>query len=435
MKFDIFKEKYLDLLIINNKSIDYFKITHEKEKVKVVKSARVEAEIYSQGVFHFPNLEPALQILFQKHKLNELGIILNLPNIIYQKITLPRGSSPKDAIIHYLKTNFPLPIEKYALFYKEDKYRTLPTLATFNVFLISKEIIDSILAIIEKYNLIPLFISPSIEISFQYLLNKAVLDFNEEYLIFVLEENTLIACLIRNLRLEKVVLEEYEPQKINIDLLISRVYVFFKQELNPATKIIFFLEKKEDLPEITHEKMFWPSKPTDVLLEGGYLVFTNVLAEKQIIDFLPLKNYTAYFLNRIPSIVMFLSAYLVLLSLLISASYFVLQNHLQKKIKNISLQVKSLPLDQNLQTEIETLSGMAKKLNLETFSKFSSIEKIRYFQGLQSINFTHQGLTFAIKIPKQDIEKIKFQLSKDFPNAKLIEETSLENEVILKYSL
>jgi hypothetical protein len=433
MKIDIFKEKYLDLLIINNTSISYFKITQEKTKIKVLISERVETKIFSQGVFYFTNLEPALQVILKKHKLTELGIILNLPNIIFQRINLAGTTGVKEALFNYLKTNFPLPIEKYSLFYKQEKYKALPTLSTFNVFLISKEVIDSLLAVIEKYDLIPIFISPSVEIFFQYLLNKALLDFNEEYLIFLLEENNLLAFLIRNLRLEKVILEEYDPEKINLDLLISRIYDFLKSELKPTTKIIFFMEKK-DFPEIVQQKIFFPAPTINVFLEGGYFAFNNVLAEKQIIDFSPLKNYTAYFLNRVPSIVVFLSIYLFILSFLISISFFVFQNIFTKESRKLASQIPSLSFKENLQNQLEILKKIASELKPDLFFKFSSLEKIKNLPGFESLNFSSQGMVFSLKVEDKEAEKIKFQISRDFPNSKLIEESTMENKVLLKYS-
>jgi hypothetical protein len=433
MKIDIFKAKYFDLLIINGSNISYFKITQEKTKIKVLKSEKVEAKIFSQGVFYFTNLEPALQVILKKHKLTELGIILNLPNIIFQRITLTGTTGVKEALLNYLKTNFPLPIEKYSLFYKQEKYKDLPTLSTFNVFLISKEIIDSLLAVIEKYGLIPIFISPSVEIFFQYLLNKTILDFNEEYLVFLLEENTLLAFLIRNLRLEKVILEEYDPEKINLDLLISRIYDFLKSELKPTTKIIFFMEKK-DFPEIVQQKMFFPSPTINVFLEGGYFVFNNVLAEKQIIDFSPLKNYTAYFLNRLPSIIIFLSMYLLILLFLISISFFVFQNIFKKESKKLASEIKTISPNENIKTQLENFTKITSEINPNLFSKFSSLEKIKNLPGFEFLNFSSQGIVFSLRVEDKEAEKIKFQISQDFPNSKLIEESTVENKVLLKYS-
>jgi hypothetical protein len=142
MIIDIFKEKSLDLLMINSKSVIYFKIAKEKAKIKILKSEKIETLISSQRIFYLSNLEEALRIILKKYKVTELGIILNLPNIIFQRINLTIAAPSKEALLNYLKTNIPLPIEKYNLFFKQDKYKTLPNMSTFNVFLVSKEIID-----------------------------------------------------------------------------------------------------------------------------------------------------------------------------------------------------------------------------------------------------------------------------------------------------
>jgi hypothetical protein len=239
--------------------------------------------------------------------------------------------------------------------------------------------------------------------------------------------------LIRNLRLEKVILEEYDPEKLSLDLLILRIYSFLKTELKPTTKIIFFMEKR-DFPEITQEKIFLPSPSINVFLEGGYFAFANVFTDKQIIDFLPLKNYTAYFLNRLPSIVMFLSAYLFTLLLLISVSFFVFQNMFKKEIKNLALQMQTISSKGDLQTQIENLQKITSRLKPDLFSKFSSLEKIKNIPGFESLNFSSQEVVFSLRVESQDAEKIKFQISQDFPNSKLIEETTVENKVLLKYS-
>jgi len=433
MKIDIFKEKAFDLLIINNKSVSYFKITKEKRKIKVLKNEKVEVQIFSHGVFYFANLESALSIILKKHKLTELGIILNLPNIIFQKVNLGGATAPKEALLNYLKTNFFLPIEKYSLFYKQDRYRTLPTLSTFNVFLISKEIINSLLVIIEKYGLIPIFITSSIEIFFQYLLNKAILSFNEEYLAFLLEEGTLLVFLISNLRLEKVILEEYDPEKLNLDLLISRIYDYLKPELKPTTKIIFFMEKR-DFPEILQQKMFFSTSSINIFLEGGYFTFMNVLSEKPIIDFSPLKNYVAYFLNRIPSAIIFISTYLLILLFLTSTSFFVFQNIFKKEIKSLTSEIKIFSPKEDLQTQLENFKKLVSQLNPDIFYRFSSLEKIKNIPGLESSSFSPQSLIFSLKVENTEAEGIKFQISQDFPQAKLIEESTIENQVLLKYS-
>jgi len=248
-----------------------------------------------------------------------------------------------------------------------------------------------------------------------------------------LEENTLLVCLIRNLRLEKVILEEYNPEKINFDLFVSRIYNFLKPELKPTTKIIFFMEKR-GFPEIDRQKIFFPFPAINIFLEGGYFAFTNILAEKQIIDFSPFKNYTAYFLNRLPSIVIFLSAYLLILLFSISISFFVFQNIFKKESKNLASEIKTISSKEDTQIQLENLKKMTLGLSPDIFSKFYSLEKIKNIPGFESLNFYSQKMIFSLKVEDKEAEKIKLQINQDFPNSKLIEENTMENKVLLKYN-
>jgi len=432
MKIDIFKEKYFDLILINNQSVVYFRLTKEKTKIEVLKSEKIEANIYSQGVFSLPNLQSALEVLFKKYKLTELGIVFNTPNIVFQKINLPRGTSAKEAIINYLKTNFPLPIEKYALFYQEDKYRTLVSLATYNIFLIDKAIINHLLDIVEKYGLLPIFISPTIEIFYRYLLNKTILDFNEEYLIFLQADSSLITVLIRNLRLEKIITEEIDVQKTNLDLIVSRIYDFFKLELKPQTKIIFFTPEKIQFTG-SHQVLFFTSPTINVILEGSYFAFKDVLAERPIIDFMPVKNYKAYFFNRLPAIITLISVYVLSLLILISVAFVALEIRLNNELKNLSSQIKQVSPTQN-ETQLQNLKNVISSIEPQNFEKFSLIVKIKELPGIENISLEQKEIIFSLKINNQNLEKTKYQISQDFPSAKLIEESVSENEVRLKYS-
>ena len=59
MKIDIFKEKYFDLLIINNKSLNYFKITQEKNKIEINK-----IKIIVPTLYFYPEIARYLQEKF-----------------------------------------------------------------------------------------------------------------------------------------------------------------------------------------------------------------------------------------------------------------------------------------------------------------------------------------------------------------------------------
>jgi len=192
--------------------------------------------------------------------------------------------------------------------------------------------------------------------------------------------------------------------------------------------------EKKDFPGIVQQKMFFPSPTINVFLEGGYFAFNNVLAEKQIIDFSPLKNYTAYFLNRLPSIIIFLSMYLFILLFLISISFFVFQNIFKKEGKKLASEIKTISPKEDVRTQLENFKKITSEVNPDLFSKFSSLEKIKNLPGFESLNFSSQGIVFSLKVEDKKAEKIKFQISQDFPNSKLIEETTMENKVILKYS-
>jgi hypothetical protein len=180
--------------------------------------------------------------------------------------------------------------------------------------------------------------------------------------------------------------------------------------------------------------MFFPSPTINVFLEGGYFAFNNVLAEKQIIDFSPLKNYTAYFLNRLPSIIIFLSMYLFILLFLISISFFVFQNIFKKESKKLASEIKTISPKEDVGAQLENFKKITSEINPDLFSKFSSLEKIKNLPGFESLNFSSQGMIFSLRVENKEVEKIKFQISQDFPNSKLIEESTMENKVLLKYS-
>lgn len=433
MRIDLFKDKYFDLIIINNQSIIYFKLSQEKNKVNVLESEKITADIYSQGIFHLANVQSALEKLLAKYKLTELGIILNTPNIIFQKITIPQSTATKEVILNYLKTNFPLSIEKYSLFYQKDKYQSSLSNSIYNIFLIDKDIINNLLDIVEKHGLIPLFISPTIETFYRYLLDKAMLDFNEDYLLFLKIEDTLITVLIRNLRLTKILTEELDTSKVKLDYVIDRIYNFFKTELQPQTKILFFIEETFEFRG-NHQSLSFTSSTINIILKGACLTFRNVLNEKQIIDFMPVKNYNIYFLNRLPSIITLLAVYTILLLIFISIPFLYLQSKLNNEIKQLKSQTQNIAITNQNETQLNNLQNLIASLNSKIFDKISSVVKIKSLPGIEGIYFENEAITFNLKINNTDLGNIKTRIQQQFPESKLIEEINLGNEVKLKYN-
>jgi hypothetical protein len=119
---------------------------------------------------------------------------------------------------------------------------------------------------------------------------------------------------------------------------------------------------------------------------------------------------------------------------LISISFFVFQNIFKKESKSLSSEIKTISPKEDVQTQLENLKKITSELNPDLFSKFSSLEKIKNLPGFESLNFSSQSLVLSLKVENKEAEKIKFQISQDFPNSKLIEETTMENMVLLKYS-
>jgi hypothetical protein len=434
MKLDFLKEQLVDFIVINNNNIQYFKIKKIGSSISVINSEKIETVIFNKGIINFYNLEKSLEILVKKYKFNELGIVLNIPNIIYYRINLPKGKSPYEAILSYLKVNFPLPIEKYLFFYREDKYRSSKNIVNYNIFLILKEFIDFIINTIEKQNIIPLFITHSAEVFYQFFLNRVIIDFNDEYLAFIKLENTLIVLNIKYLNVEKFILEEYNPQLISLEMAIKRIYDFLKMNITPTTKIIFFSDVNiKDIPEITHEKIFLNFNIISSLLEGSYLIFQNVLNEKPIINFSPFKEYTSYLINRIPNIINFLLVYVLILFVFLSFGFLVLNFQLKKEISELNKNLIKITPDISLKNQIENLNKITKKINLKDFTSLNIIKNLYDLKKLENVQMDKKELIFNIIDVKENIDNLKTQIQNINNNLILIEESSFGDKIMLKY--
>ncbi len=436
MKLVFLEEKIFDLLLIAPRSLSYFSLEKNKTSFKILKSETLNLSLFEEGLFKFENLEKGILFFINKYKLKELGIVLNFPKIIFQRVSLPRGGHPQETIINYLRATFPLPLEKYTFFYKEDKYKLSPVLSNFNIFFIEKSLIDYILTIIEKFGIIPLFISPSLETVYQYLLSKSLIDFNEEYLVFFMDQDLIIALLIKNLRIEKLISEEIDLQKADLDSVILRIYHFLKTNLSSEAKIIFLHQNKKELPEISHQQIFLKVSPLEVLLEGSFFIFKKVFNDQEFIDFLPLKSYSAYFVNRLPSVMIFLSIYLAFLFFIFSLTYLGFELVFKKEIDYLKKLPSSQEVQEVNQEQLERFFNLEKVLNLSTQETFAKIKNILLREDFQNLNYSlNQPLNFELKVEKENLEKVKLDLAQKFPQAKLIQEEQIsDKEVKLIYS-
>lgn len=435
MKIEIFKEKIYDLVWINKNNITYFKV---ERTGKILASEIFEVNLFSQGIFQKQNLESGLSLLIKKHQLKVLGIVLNLPNILYQRVTLPRTPNPYEAILNYIKVSLPLSLEKYTFFYKEDKYKLEPTVSNFHLTFASKEVIDHLMSIINKHNLIPLFIVPSLEAIFQYILAKPLIDFNDEYIVFFLNKEMIITFLIKNLRIEKIIHEEIDLERVDLNLVINRFYNFFKSQLSPEGKILFLSEEKlAPFSEISHQQLFFVQPVTDILIGGSKLIFEKVFSDQEFIDFLPIKSYSAYFFNRLPSIIIFLSIYLFAVFFVISGIFLSINLKLKNNLSDLNGELKTLTaIESQAETEVKQILEIPEKLDLQIIKNFDKINKILNFNNFEKISLENfNKINFFLKVKQQDIERVKFEVSRNFPEVKLIQEEALSpDEVRLNYS-
>ncbi len=434
MRLNFLKQKYFDFMLIQNQSLDYLRIAKEKGDIKIVKSAKVEIDLYQEGILKLNNLEPALASIIQKYKIKEVGIILNLPSILFQKVNIMKVADINKAIFNYLKTTFPLPIEDYAWYYKEEGFRPIGTSTTFSIFLVDNNLINRILAITEKYNLIPLFITPISELIYQYLINKVLIEFKEEYLIFVLVESNIVTLMIKNFAIEKMIIEDYNLQKIHFSSVILSIYNFLKRELKETTKILFFLgDQTAELQEIKKPTTFVKIDPQRIITEGCYLALNNIFESKPIVDFLPFKNYYAYFINRLPNITIFLSVYTLFLAFIFSGIFLGLYYKLDQEKADLNQQIQKLTYLSPNEENLNKLFKISESLKPEIFTKASQIKDIIQRNDFQDLSYQNGNLIFSLKINKNDLNPVKNEISQKFPKARILEEIDLGTEINLKF--
>lgn len=430
-------QRIYDLLFIANNNVSWFRLAKKRGSVEILKSEKILADLYSQGIFHLNNLEPAVSELITKFNLKEIGIIIHLPTLLFQRISLSRDSMPREAILNYLKTSFPLPLDKYSLFYREDKYQKFGSLSNFNIFFVSKEIIEGLLSIIEKYGIIPLFITPSVEAFYQYLVSKAIVDFNEEYLVFLIDNFSLTALLIKNLRIEKVIIDEIDLDNFDTNL-IFRIYNFLKANFSTEGKVLFFSDKSfSKIENIVQQQIFFPTKSLNVLLEGGYNAFERVINDEDLIDFLPIKPYFAYFLNRLPQALIFVSIYTFALSLIFFGGFIFFSQKFDREILSLQHQTSQqlIPTIDEEVSKFQKIVDISNKLNTTTLANFTNLRKVINIDNLTEVNFSkNSGLDLIFNAGRDESDRIKKEIKQILPEAKVIIEEYMDNRLKLRYN-
>ncbi len=430
-----FSEKF-DLIIVNCQEVYFLRLKKIGEEFKIFQSEKFEASIYEQQVFNFDNLERVLENIASKYRTRVVGVILNLPIFLFQKEIINRSLVSSSGIFNYLKTVFPLPLEKYSFSYEEDKYRIGSSLSILNIYFVNKDIITKIINIFQFKQIIPLFITPSNTVYFRYLLDNAIINFEDDYLVFILEKNSILVMLIKKLKIEKMIWEE-STSGADYQFLISRYYGFFKTDLDPEGKVLLFSwEKIRPIENISHSQIIQEKSPEAIIVEGSFLILNQILKGKKVLDFLPLKTSLAYFLNRLPSILIMLVVFLTLLAFFFSFSFLTLSFRLDKEKKYIEKQISSQVSISDLSSKINDFLNIKNYLDENNLKKWQLLVSLVNIDSLDEVKLSSgSNLSFSLKVKTEDILSVKDFISQNFPEARLIQEEPVSsNELKITYS-
>lgn len=401
----IFKEEIIDILLISSDRLIYYDLEEKDNEIRLKKLEIFKSEIYSNGVFFKENFEKALKELLTKYKLNELGIILHLPNIFFQRITLPRTTDPASAIKNYLQVNLPLPLERYKFIFKEDIYKLTGNLANFDIFFFPIEIEEAILDVLFKENLTIFFIAPSVEAILSNLIYEAKITFSENYLIFFIDEKLTHILYLENLKLERLFLEEISDNT-NFEVFFQR-YINYFQSLNKKFETLIFSFKEINLLNLQIILI----NPYEFIAKGGVVLLRKIFQDQPFLDFLNLKPKNVYFLTKIRRPILIASVFLIITSLittLIFGFYYSKLSQTEKEIKE-NLTKNSLKVNlKEIQTSLDYLFELAQKIENKKKENYLRVLFLSEKYFLESYDFNRREAIF--KIPKDKMEEFQKEL-------------------------
>lgn len=426
-----------NLLIIKENSLVFAEGVKIKSVFKITKIKEVKVQIYNENTFNFSNLEKAILDFIKEEKLKSFGVIIDIPVFIFQKISINVSAVNPEGIANYLKINFPLPLERYIYVYKEESREKNYQISNVNIVFVAKEVISKIIEILQKHELIPLFISNSAESLYFYLIREAIISFNENYLIFIIRENNILVLVLENLRITKIFWEEIKDYK-EIKNIIQRFFNFIKTNLKADSKIYFFSEGDEfKIDDIKNIQRSFKYNIEEQIIKGSFYLFDLVFKGNEIIDFLPIKTFNAYFLSKLPQVFIFLTVLILSLVITITGPFLFLNFKLIKEKNELSTKLNSLNyVSTNLQNVIEELIKIKEKINFSNKEKLEKIIEILSINNVQNISFKQNEIQFTLKINKNDIDKVKGQVIQKYPQAQIIKEEIIsESEALLTFKI
>ncbi len=406
MKIDIFQEKSFSVLVLTPQRIIFSSLRNEKNKYVIEKSEEIITPIFVRDTILRENLEKSLKILIERYKFKEVGFIINLPGIFFQRITIPRTGNPLSSITNYLQATLPFPLEKYEFIYLEDIYHLSGNLANYNLFFFPKEIKEEILDILQSLDLTSFFIVPAFEIILENLIYKALISVNESFLVFYFDESIANIFFIENLRIDKLFIEEIDKEKTNFELFIERFKNYFESQ---GKKFNILILSDFDL-KISNYK-YLKIKSIEFINEGSLLLLKKIFQDQPFFDFLSLKPSRIYFLIKIRKTLSLASIFLISLLLIYLGGFVYLDFRLNSKKVELKKEISQISsggselFEENLKYFIELANKISQRKE-----KRDEFLKLTKFYNLEYLNEDTREAIFILN--KDEVEKFKTEISK-----------------------
>lgn len=421
----------LDLIVISPQRISLYHIKGEwKKKISLESKFEYVGEIFSKNLLYVHNLEQAFKNLKAKHTdLIEAGIILHLPGLIFQRVSLPISRNFRETLLSYLRSKFPIPLQQYYIFSKVESQ--LENTVTVSIFFLPRQLIDSLVKILEKVGIVPLFAIHSFNALDIFALDYFSIESDTDYVFIIHSDKAIMSSWIRNYQHFKILTDEIDKGNLK---KLQRLIAYYDQIVPKANREIFVLTDVK-LPEHWQKTYNFKKMPMDldVFWSTAGKLATLRLNTSDLIDVLPARPTKIFLFNRLVPILMVASLFTFILVIFSGIFSFSVTRFIRNKIEAIQTGVRGELNLQAKETAIKNLNQLTEAY-LKRHQKpldFQTIAEIMNLVEVKKVEADLNKLKIWVIIKKEDFEnfsqKIKQILGK--VNLQTVEEK--ENSLIL----
>lgn len=422
----------LDLLVISPQKIVLYHVKGGKKRISLESKFEYSGEFFAKSLLYVANLEKALKELKAKHKdLIEAGIILHLPGLIFQKVSLPISKKLQDTLLNYLRSNLPIPLQKYYTFSKVEKQNLLENTVTVAIFFLPKQLIDSLVNVLEKVNIIPLFAIHSFNALDIFALDYFSIESETDYIFIIHSDKAIMSSWIRNYQHFKVLTDEIETGDLD---KLQRLIAYYDQIVPKANREFFVLTSLE-LPE--HWQRIYNLKKMPIDLDVFWSIAGKLatlrLSTSDLIDVLPARPTKIFLFNRLVPILRVASLFTFILIIFSGIFSFSLSKFVQNKIEAIQTGVQG---ELNLQAKENAINNLNQLMEayLKRHQKpidFSAIAEIMNLVEVKKVEADLNKLKIWVIIKKEDLENFSQKIKQILGQVNLQTVEEKDNSLIL----